>query len=55
MIISVIILGIAWILGFSLAMYNLKVLKETKQERLEARKSYKKVKNERLRRFYGLK
>lgn len=54
MIFAVIALGIAWVLGFSLAMHNLKVLKETKQERLEARRAYKKVKNERLRKFYGL-
>jgi len=47
-------IAILWVMGFILAMANLKVLRETKQERLEVRKAYKKEKNERLRKFYGL-
>lgn len=48
-------LAVLWLMGFTLAMGNLQVLKATKQERLEARRAEKKIKNERLRRFYGLK
>lgn len=55
MIIAIGSIILLWLLGVSLAMYNLKVLKETKQERLEQRRAYKKEKNERLRKFYGLK
>lgn len=47
-------LFITIILGISLARHNLKVLRETKQERLEARRRYKKIKNERLRIALGL-
>jgi hypothetical protein len=42
------------ILGISLARHNLKVLRETKEERLEARRRYKKIKNERLRKALGI-
>lgn len=47
-------LALLWLAGFALAMGNLQVLKATKQERLEARRAEKKIKNERLRKFYGL-
>lgn len=53
-LLSFIALIIAWLLGALLAKYNLKVLRENKPERLEARRAYKKLKNERLRKFYGL-
>ena len=43
------------IIGMTLLMrYNLRILRETKQERLEVRRAYKKKRNEQLRRFYGL-
>lgn len=42
-------------MGASLAMHNLKVLKETKQQRLEERRAFKKKKNRALARFYGIK
>lgn len=44
----------AWLMGVALARHNLKVLKETKPQRLEARRKYKKKKNEALRKLYGL-
>lgn len=47
-------LAVLWLMGFALAMGNLQVLRATKQERLEARRAEKKIKNDRLRRFYGL-
>jgi hypothetical protein len=47
-------LVVLWLAGFAFAMGNLQVLKATKQERLEMRRAEKKIKNDRLRRFYGL-
>jgi len=44
----------AFILYTWLTWTNLQNLIATKQERLEARRAYKKIKNEKLRRFYGL-
>lgn len=41
-------------LGLAFAQYNLYLLRLTKQERLEARRAEKKIKNEQLRKFYGL-
>lgn len=43
-----------WILGALFAHSNLKMLIKTKPERLAERRAYKKIKNERLRKFYGL-
>lgn len=54
MILAISSIALLWLLGLSLAMYNLKVLKATKRERLEQRRAYKKIKNERLRKMYGL-
>ena len=45
---------ICCILGISLAHFNLKLLAATKQERLEARRAYKKEYNKRLAKFYGI-
>lgn len=42
------------ILGIRLSLYNLKILRETRQERLIARRAFKKAYNERLRIFYGI-
>lgn len=42
-------------MGLLLARHNLKVLKETKQERLEARRAFKKKKNQALAKYYGIK
>lgn len=47
-------LFLAWLMGVALARRNLRVLRETKQERLEARRAFKKKKNEALRKYYGL-
>lgn len=46
---------LAWIGYILLSNYNLDVLIETKQERLEARRAYKKIKNDKLRKMFGLK
>jgi hypothetical protein len=43
------------VFGLWLASYNLKVLRETKEERLRIRRAYKKAKNERLKRFLRIK
>lgn len=48
------ILG-AIIFGIMLSKFNLKILKETKQIRLEQRRAFKKIKNERLRIALGIK
>lgn len=53
--IGVIVLLIAWVLGFSFALYNLKQLQKTRPERVAARAAYKKIKNEQLMKFYGIK
>jgi len=48
-------LVLGWIMGLLLARHNLKILRETKQERLEARRAFKKKKNRALAKYYGIK
>jgi hypothetical protein len=47
-------LALAIIFGIALTNHNLKMLRENKQERLEARRAYKKRKNRALAKFYGI-
>lgn len=48
-------LVLAVLLGLWLAYQNHKELERTREERVAARRAYKKIKNEKMRIFYGLK
>ena len=47
-------LVLAYLLGLSLAIQNLKMLAKTRPERVAARRRYKRIKNIKLARFYGI-
>lgn len=53
-IIAISCIGITYFIGLNIAFKNLKMLKETKPQRVAARRAYKKVKNERLRIALGI-
>lgn len=42
------------VLGISLTIYNLKILRDTKEQRVATRRAEKKLKNARLKKFYNL-
>lgn len=55
MILAISLIAVIWLLGFSLAMYNLEQTIKNKPERMEAYRKYKREKNIRLAKSLGVK